>query len=494
MSGPALRSKAVHAVAWSLVESIFQVGIQFAVGVILARLLFPRQFGLIGMLAVITAIIRTFMDSGFGAALIQKREVDNVDLSSVFYFNVLVGIAAAAVLCLIAPMIAAFYGEPILTPVTRALSLTVVINAFGMIQRTILTRQISFRGQAVAALIGGSFSGATAIVLALLDYGVWSLVAQQVTASAATVACFWWFSSWRPKRLFSLQSIRGMFGFGSRILLSGVLNQFFDNLYYVVIGKLFTATDLGYFTRARTLSDLPAQTLGGMIGRVAFPVLSVMQDDPPRVRRALKTAVGFIGLSIFPAMIGLAVMAHSLVLMLLTEKWAPCVPYLQLLCLSAVLYPLHLVNVSLLQALGRSDLFFRLEVAKKGLIAASLAVTWWWGISAIIWGMIATSIIAYYLNTWYGRTLIGYSLWDQVLDLLPYLAASLVMAGVVYVVGVLQQDQGWLGLASQMAAGVATYLAVCHLCGLAAYLEVWRTARAWARQWAEGSRPEGPAT
>ena len=406
--------------------------------------------------------------------MIQKREITQTDTCSIFYFNILVGLAAAGLLCLVAPWIAAFYKQPILTPLMRALSLTIVINSFGMIHGTVLTRQINFKTLTKVSLIAGALSGIIGITLAALGYGVWSLVVQQVSAALFSVICLWSFNPWRPALIFSFNALREMFGFGSRLLFSGLLNQIFDNIYFVVIGRLFSAADLGYFTRAKTLNDLPSQTLSGMVGRVTFPVFSTIQDDPARLKRGLKKALTILELVNFPMMIGLAVIARPLVLVLLTDKWAACVPYLQLLCVASLLFPLHLMNLNVLQALGRSDLFLRLEIIKKVMIAINIAITWRWGILAMIYGIIVNSIISYYLNSYYTGVLISYPLKEQVMDLVPYLIVSIVMGIAVYAMGLLQYSHHWSMLLVQITTGIVIYVFLCRVFRLKAFIEIWQ--------------------
>ena len=232
-------------------------------------------------------------------------------------------------------------------------------------------------------------------------FGVWSLAAQQIAGSFFQTTLLWFWNDWRPALIFSFKSLQEMFGFGSRLLASGLLDQIFSNIYLVVIGKLFSANDLGFFTRASSLQELPSQTLAGVVGRVTFPVFSTIQDDPARLKRGLKKALTLLVLINFPMMIGLAVVARPLVLVLLTEKWAESIIYLQLLCAVGLLFPLHLINLNILQSMGRSDLFLRLEIIKKALVVINIAVTWRWGISAMICGMVAMSMIAYYLNSYY---------------------------------------------------------------------------------------------
>ncbi len=469
-----LQHKTIHALSWSFVEVIARKSVQFVIGIVLARLLFPEQFGLIGMLTIFMAIAQTFLDSGFGAALIQKREITKTDTCSIFYFNILVGLAAAGLLCLVAPWVADFYKQPILTPLMRALSLTIVINSFGLIQSTILTRQINFKTQTKVSLIAGALSGIIGITLAALGFGVWSLVVQQISAALFSVICLWSFNPWRPALIFSFNALREMFGFGSRLLFSGLLNQIFENIYFVVIGRLFSATDLGYFTRANTMNDFPMQTLSGMVGRVTFPVFSTIQDDPPRLKRGLKKALTILVLVNSPMMIGLALTARPLVLVMLTEKWSACVPYLQLLCMAALLFPLQLMNLNVLQAMGRSDLFLRLEIIKKILIAINIAITWRWGILAMIYGIIVNSIIGCYLNSYYTGLLISYPLREQVTDLLPYFIVSIVMGIAVYAEGLLQFSHNWSMLLVQIGTGIAVYVCLCRVFRLKDFMEIWK--------------------
>lgn len=475
--GDSLKSKTLHALSWSFLESIGVQGIRFIIGIALARLLFPEQYGLLGMLMIFMAVADAFLSSGFGSALIQKKEATQKDICSIFYFNIVVGVVAAGLLCLVAPWIAAFYNQPILTPLTRVLSLTIVINSFSLVQQTILTKQLNFKVQTKVSLISGLMSGIIAVILAANGFGVWSLVVQQISSTFFQTLLLWTLNAWRPSLIFSLKSLREMFRFGSRLLVSGLLNQVFNNIYLLVIGKLFSAADLGFFTRAKTLGELPSQTLSGMVGRVTFPVFSTIQDDPIRLKRSLKKALTTLVLVNFPMMIGLAVIARPLVLVLLTEKWAPCIPYLQLLCLTGLMFPLHVINLNLLTALGRSDLFLRLEIIKKILIVINIAVTWRWGISAMISGMIVTSVISYYLNSYYSGVLIDYSIREQLLDLSPYLILAMVVGMVVFVIGLLPFPNYWSMLLVQIIIGIVIYVCFCRLFRLIAFMEIWQEGR-----------------
>ena len=469
-----LRSKTLHALSWSFLESVGLQGVRFVIGIVLARLLFPEQYGLIGMLTIFMAVAQSFLESGFGAALIQKREATPTDICSIFYFNIVVGVAAAGLLCLVAPWIAAFYNQPILTPLTRALSLSIVINSFGLIQTTILTKQVDFKTQTKVSLIAGALSGIIGVTMAVTGFGLWSLVVQQISSAFFRTVFLWLLNAWRPALIFSLKSLREMFSFGSRMLASGLLDQIFSNIYLLVIGKFFSATDLGFFTRAKTFGDLPSQTLSGMVGRVTFPVFSTIQDDPGRLKRGMKKALTTLVLVNFPMMIGLAVIARPLVLVLLTEKWAESIPYLQLLCVLGLLFPLHVINLNLLQALGRSELYLRLEIIKKILIVINIAVTVRWGIFAMIYGMIGMSIISYYLNSYYTGVLIGYPIREQLRDLSSYLIMTVLMGIAVYAAGLLPFPNHWSMILLQMPLGIVIYVCLCRLFRLTAFMEIWQ--------------------
>jgi O-antigen/teichoic acid export membrane protein len=469
-----LKSKTIGALSWSFVESIGLRGVQFIIGIILARLLFPEQFGLIGMLTIFMAVAQAFLDSGFGAALIQKSEVTQADVCSIFYFNIMIGLAAAGLLSLVAPWIAAFYNQPILTSLTRALSLTIVINSFGLIHYTVLTKKMDFKTITKVTLIASLLSGIIGVTLAATGSGVWSLAIQQISSTSIRTALLWLLHPWRPALIFSFKSLREMFRFGSRLLASGLLNQIFDNIYFLVIGKLFSATDLGFFTRAKSLQEIPSESLAGMVGRVTFPVFSSIKDDPIRLKRGMKKALTTLVLVNFPMMIGLVVIARPLVIVLLTEKWAESISYLQLLCFVGLLFPVHLINLNILTALGRSELFLRLEIMKKVLIVINIAVTWRYGIAAMVYGMIITSIISYYLNSYYVGILIDYPAWEQLRDLIPYLILAGVMGLAAHAAVMIPFPDPLSLLLTQIGLGMVVYFCLCRLFRLAAFMGIWQ--------------------
>ena len=466
-----LKNKTLHALFWSFLERFGQQGIQFVITIILARLLLPEEFGLIAMLTIFMAVAQSFINSGFGQALIQKQDVTHIDECSIFYFNILVGFLAAGLLCLTAPWIAGFYNQPLLVPLTYALSLNLIINAFGLVQITLLTKHIDFKTQLKVSVIATVISGTIGVTMALNGFGVWSLVAQSLGSNLFQTILLWFFNTWRPSLVFSLDSLFGMFTFGSRLLASGLLDTVFRNIYIVVIGKLFSPADLGFYSRAERFQQLPVTNISGMVGRVTFPVFSSVQDDKPRLKRGIRGALTMLVMINFPMMVGLAIVAKPLVLLLLTEKWAPCIPYLQLLCVVGMLYPLHVVNLNVLKAQGRSDLFLRLEILKKILVVIAIAVTYRWGITAMIYGQIATSCLAYFLNAYYTGKMLDYPITEQIQDLMPSLALAGIMGLGVYALKYTPIVNQSVLLLVQIMTGIVLYAGLCYIFRIPSFME-----------------------
>ncbi len=472
MAGVTLRSKTITSLFWSFFERIGQQAIQFIIAIILARLLAPAEFGLIAMLTIFMAVAQAFIDSGFGSALIQKQDTTHLDECSIFYFNIAVGVFAAVILCLAAPLIASFYNMPLLTRLTRVLSLNLVINSFGLIQTVLLSKRVDFKSQLKASLIATFLSGILGIAMAYRGYGVWSLVAQSLSQNLLCIGLLWFFLRWRPSLIFSFDALRSMFSFGSRLLFSGLLETVFQNIYLVVIGKIFSPVELGFYSRAKHSVDLPVTSVAGSVSRVMYPVFSAIQSDKDQLKRGLKKALTSMALLNFPVMIGLAVVAKPLVLILLTDKWLPCVPYLRLLCFVGLLYPLHLINLNVLKAQGRSDLFLRLEILKKILVVIAIVITYRWGISALIMGQIAVSVLAYYLNSYYTGRLLQYHFFEQIMDVAPLFLISVLMGCIVYAITFFAFESHVLLLISQVGVGSILYISLCYFFKNASFMAV----------------------
>jgi O-antigen/teichoic acid export membrane protein len=470
-----LKHKTLSAFFWSFFERIGQQGIQFIISIILARLLLPEDFGLIAMLIIFMAIAQSFIDSGFGQALIQKQDATHIDECSIFYFNILISFIAAGLLCLGAPWIAGFYNQPLLVPLTYALSLNLIINAFGLVQNTLLVKQIDFNTQLKVSMIAIVPSGGIGITMAFNGFGVWSLVAQSLANGLFRTILLWVFNTWRPSMAFSLKSLCGMFTFGSKLLFAGLITTIFDNIYLMVIGKVFSAADLGFYSRSKKLQELPVKNLSGAVGRVTFPVFSSVQDDKARLKRGVRKALTTMAMVNFPMMVGLAVVARPLVQVLLTDKWLPCVPYLQLLCVVGILYPLHAININVLIAQSRSDLNLRITVMKNILKVVLLTITWRWGIEAILWGQIVVSLLCYIVNTYYTSILIKYSIKEQVLDISPYFVVSGIMGVGVFVLNYAITVNIVLMLTLQIVTGMGLFALLCYLFRPMAFCEISRT-------------------
>ncbi len=467
-----LKNKTLHGLFWSFFERSGQQGIQFIISIILARLLLPEQFGLIAMLTIFMTIAQLFIDSGFGQALIQKKDATHIDECSIFYFNILVGCLAAGLLRLAAPWIAAFYNQPLLTPLTRVLSFNLIINSFGLIQTTLLIRDIDFKTQMKVSMIAALLSGIIGVTMAYRGFGVWSLVAQSLSINLFRTILLWIFHRWRPSLQFSLTSLRTMFAFGSKLLLSGFLDRFFQNIYLLVIGKIFSPAALGFYSRGQKLQALTAQNIQSSVSRVTFPIFSSIQEDKSRLKQGVRKALMTVAMVNFPMMIGLTVIAKPLVLVLLTDKWLPCVPYLQLLCVVGMLYPLHAINLNVLKAQGRSDLFLRLTLIKESLVIVNIVFMCHFGIKALLYGQIVLSIMSLYINTYFTGKLIQYSFKEQIGDVLPYLGTALLMGIGIRAIGNIITTNYILLLVVQVLTGVFLFISFCFVFRLRAFNEV----------------------
>lgn len=461
MGQESLKKKTVNGVLWSAAERFSVQGVQFVIQIIMARLLLPSDYGIIGMLAIFLAVSQTFIDSGFTNALIRKVNRTETDYATVFYFNIAIGVFFYLLLFFTSPYIASFYKIPLLEQLTKVVGLTLLFNSLTVVQRAKLTVNIDFKTQAKASLMAVVVSGAVGISMAFYGYGVWALAIQAVLSAAMNMVLLWILSRWKPAWVFSLNSFREMFSFGSKLLLSGLINTIYGNIYTLVIGKKFAAVELGYFTRADQFAQFPSSSLTGVIQRVTFPVLSSIQEDEGRLRSVYRKYLTLSAYLIFPLLVGLAAVAHPFINLILTEKWEGVVLLLQILCISYMWYPVHAINLSLLEVKGRSDLFLRLEIIKKVLGTGILVATIPFGVVVMCLGAILSSVIGLAINTYYTGKLIQVGFFMQMKDLLPSLFYSLSMGVVVYLV------IGFIGsyllqLIAGVILGVTYYLTVSY--------------------------------
>ncbi len=430
MSNSGLMNKTAGGIFWSFLELSGRRGIGILVTILLARFLLPSDYGLIAMISVFFAIANALMDAGFRQALIRKKDATTADYSTMFYTNIALGIVAYCLLFLSAPLIANFYQEIRLVVLLRVVGFVVIINSLQFVQVVDLTRKLDFKTQFKVVLPAGIISGLVAVLMAIKGFGVWSLVAQMILSPLIITVSLWCINDWRPAWVFSINSFKELFDFGFKLFLSGVLDIFFRNLYVIVIGKLFSPAITGYYFFSTKVRDLILQQFCGSIQKVTYPALSTIQDENIRLKGAYRKVIQAMTYIIFPAMIFLIVLAKPLFLLLLKDKWIPAVPYLQLLCIAGLVYPLHVVNLNLLKVKGRSDLFLYLEILKKIMISVVILVSSRFGIKGILIGQIVTSFVAYIPNSYFTAKLIDYSVMEQIKDISPvFLAASL--AGVV---------------------------------------------------------------
>ncbi len=464
-----LKHKTIHGLFWSSIDIFATQGIQFIIGIILARILAPREFGLVGMITIFIAVSQSFIDSGFSQALIRKNNCTQSDYSTVFYFNLAAGVVSYLLLFTFAEKISQFFDEPELKLLIKVLGISLIISSFSLIQQTILTQNINFKLQTRISLISSISSGIVATWLALRGFGVWSLVIRTLTMQTIATILLWYWNSWKPMLLFSKKSFNNLFGFGSKLLLSGLLETIYNNIYLVIIGKYFMAVELGYFTRADQFKTIFSQNITTIVQRVSYPVLSSIQTESDQLLNSYKKLIRMTMFITFPLMFGLSAAALPLVVITVGEKWIPSVIYLQLLSFAGMLYPLHAINLNMLKVKGRSDLFLRLEVIKKLFAIPVIVLGILTNIKTMIVGIIVLNIISYYLNSYYSGRLIGYSFKQQLQDIIPGFVLGLLTGIVMYLAGKLISDNYFLDFIIQLIVGVVFIFASGEMLKLKEY-------------------------
>lgn len=426
-----LKKQTKKGLYWSAAGNFANQGMNFAFTIILARLLAPGDYGIIGILAVFICIISVFIDSGFSAALIAKQDRTQEDFSTEFYFNIVVGFLAYAILFAISPLVADFYDNPILSPILKVLGLGVLINSFCVVQSAQFAIRLDFKTPAIINVVVNIFTGIVGIALAYDGWGVWALVFQRIASVTLNAILLWILAGWRPTREFSIESFKYQWSYGSKILGSTLIQQVYDNLYPLVIGKFFSPQQLGLYSRAQGFAALPSTNFSSILGSVTFPVLSKINNDLPRLiniyRRMMKTSA-FI---VFPLMIGLAVVAEPLVKVLLNEQWYECIPYVQLLCFALIWQPLSYIQINVLKVVGRTDVVLKLEVFKRGAGLISIFGAIPFGVTGMCIGFDLFYIYCFTLNLIFSSHALSVSFWSMARDILPILANSFVMGAIV---------------------------------------------------------------
>lgn len=470
-----LKQKALNGFFWTFINSGVRYPLGFIIGVILARLLEPKDFGIIAMVAIVTEVSKILLDSGFNSALIRKKIVSEVDLSTVFIFNVAISIFLYLLAYLIAPYLAAFYGEPIVEYVLKIAALGLIFSALGSIHKTVLTKNVEFKNQSIFSVISLLVSGIVAVTMAFLGYGVWSLVISTLASNLILTYLLWQFSKWRPQLKFSWVSFWELFAFGRNILISYILDAIFRNSYAVVLGKFYSPTDLGFFKKAENFKDLPSKTLSSVVKQVSFPVLSQMQDSDSKLKQGYRKMMKMTMLAALPSLFLLIVISEPFIVVLIGDKWLPSVSYLQLLCVVGMFYPLHSMNVNVLMVKGRSDLFLRIEILKKFLIVGALLAGYFVSIEAMIFAMIVNSALAFFINSYYTGKFINYSGLKQLNDIKIIFFSSVICSLVIYFVAILLSATNlYLMLVSQIVLFVFLYAFLIFLFKVDEGLELYR--------------------
>lgn len=471
MAEESLRKQAVRGVGWSFADSMLGQGITFIVGLVLARLLSPDEYGLIGIITIFITVFNNIVDSGFSNALIRKNDATDKDYNTMFLVNMGISVVLFGLMFLCAPFIAQFFARPELTALCRVMGIVVVINALSIVQNTVLTKRLDFKTKTKASFISSIISGVVGIVMAYSGYGVWALVGQHISRQLLNTICLWIFNRWFPNFTFSIVSFREMWKFGWKLLVSAMIDTTWKEIYQVVIGKCYSPATLGLYTRASQFASICSSNLTTIIQRVSYPALSKMQDDRARLKNGYKRVIKTTMLVTFTLMLGLGGCAKSLILVLIGEQWLPCVPMLQIVCFSMMFYPLHALNLNMLQVQGRSDLFLKLEIIKKCIAVIPLLLGVFIGIYWMLIGSVITVIFALYLNAYYSGPYLKYSIWEQAMDILPSLLMSLTMFAILFAISFLSLSP-FIMLPLQIAIGAIFTFAICEIRKPDEYLEL----------------------
>ena len=471
MSEKSLRNTTIKGVGWSFTDSVLSQGITFLVGVILARLLSPEEYGLLGILMIFILISESIVNSGLSSALIRKQDATEEDFSTVFITNLILSFVMYGALIIGAPLISYFFERPQLTILLRVLGIIVVINALSLVPLAKLTKKVDFKTITICSFSSAIVSGITGISMAIMGYGVWALVGQQFSRQIVYTLALWIATKWSPKLRFSINSFRELWGFGWKLLVSGLINTIWNEIYKVVIGKCYTPATLGQYTQAHQYSSIFSSNLTSVIQRVSYPVLSKMQDNIERMKQAYRQVIKTTMLVTFVFMFGLAGCAKNFIYVLIGEQWLPCVGYLQILCFSMALYPLHAINLNMLQVQGRSDLFLKLEIIKKCIAIIPLLLGIFISIYWMLLGSVVTGWIAYYLNAYYSGPYLHYGVWAQIKDLLPSISLALCMAIVVFFIGFIPLSP-YILLPIQITIGAIIVFTVCEIIKLDEYIQL----------------------
>lgn len=447
---------------WRFLERFGAQIVAFIVSIILARLLDPVVYGTVALVTVFTTILQVFVDSGFGMALVQKRNSDEIDFSTVFYFNIVICAFLYLIMFILAPFIARFYDNEQLSLIIRILSLVLVVSGFKSIQSVYVAKHLMFKKFFFATLVGTVISAGVGIFMAYKGYGVWALIAQNLLNQGIDTIILWITVGWRPKRVFSFKRLKSLFSFGWKLLASALLDVGYNQLRALIIGKKYSAEDLAYYNRGEQIPNLAISNINNSIDSVLLPSMAIAQEDKQRVKQMLKRSISVSSFVLLPVMAGIAVTANSLVAVLLTEKWNAAIPYMQLFCLIYAFYPIHTANLNAMKAMGRSDYFLKLEIIKKIIGIGLLLGAMWISVQAIVISLLIANLLSLIINTYPNKKILGYGILEQMKDLLPSLLLSGIMFGVTYFIYYMD-GAGFMTLVKQILIGAVVYFTLAAL-------------------------------
>lgn len=453
---------------WRFAERSGAQLVTFIVSIVLARILAPEDYGKIALITVFTTIMQVFVDSGLGTALIQKKDADDIDFSSVFFFDFAMCLILYAIMFLAAPFIADFYRDDSLTAIVRVISLTIIISGVKGIQQSYVSRNMLFKRFFYATLGGTIFSAFLGIALAYASCGVWAIVAQQLSNTAIDTLILWLTVKWRPKKMFSWNRLKGLLSFGWKMLASSLLDTVYTNLRSLIIGKMYSSPNLAFYNQGEKFPNVIATNINTSIDSVLLPTMASEQDNHVRVkamtRRAIKTSTYIMA----PLMMGLAFCAEPIVRLVLTDKWLACVPFLRIFCITYMFYPIHTANLNAIKAMGRSDLFLKLEVVKKVVGMTLLLSTMWFGVMAMAYSLLVGTVTGMIINSWPNRKLLNYAYWEQMKDILPGILLAVGMGCCVSLVSLLHLSNA-VTLLIQIPLGAVIYIGASALLRLDSY-------------------------
>ena len=470
------KNKVISSLIWKFLERGGVQGVQFVLSIILARLVTPEDYGVIAILLVFIQIATVFIQSGFNTALIQKKESDDLDFSSIFYLSLFVAGILYVVLFFASPFVAKFYKSETLTQLLRVISLTLFFGAVNSVQNAYVSKTMQFRRfffSSMGAVIG---SGIVGIVMAYKGFGVWALVAQQLVRDFLICIILWFTVKWRPMFIFSFARVKTLFSFGWKLLVSALLDTVFRNIYNLIVGRIYDKETLGYFNRGHQFPQVIAANLDGAIQSVMLPTLSSHNDNPVEIKRLTRRSISMSAFLLMPCMFGLAAVAEPLVKVLLTDKWLPCVPFLQLACISYAIYPIHTANLTGINALGRSDVFLKLEIIKKIITILNIVITIPLGIYAMAIGQVISAFIASFINAWPNKNLMNYTYFEQWKDLMPSFLSSIIMAVCVWFINLIPITSICI-LLLQIVSGIGIYILLCKILKIETYSYFIKTIR-----------------